>query len=339
MTTVIGNTTSQELSCNPTTSSIEREESTCLREISPIKMDQCLFSFPIPTAMRAPLKAHLTKTWTITMEPLTNTPITSRSTPSCAGVSTPFHLKPLLPRKISNLRGIGNVSRNSSPSWGSSIEPSPKKKRKSRIYLNGTCIDNGEGAPPISKRKRCDLTGTGRQVRTHNRPKTFTFVTEKREIVHQDPALSSKSAMQDDLSSSFSSKTMFPSRVVPAGGKKKGERKPRKRFLTFHQLEFDRETLKPFDRTIFVSKRPIASLLPSEMESEFNRKNNERRLREALIAPPCQSMVNDAAEMLLELRTHPSSEYYYSSFENEVVQSSNSYTVTVEAALKVPAAV
>lgn len=257
---------------------------------SPVKMESCLFSFPIPTP----------KTWTIMVEPITNQTSTSQ-------------LQHWKAQQGSRRVGVQSLDRNSSPpEAGLSPHPketrlgitaSPRRTKRNRIYLNGTCIDKGVGA------KSDDQPGRQSRGRREEHGRTFTFINDKRMASPKD--VSSRSAVSlipfSPPLSPFSSASPIPSIASSAKARPLDSEKPRrgrrshKKFLTFHQLEFDNETLKPYDRSVFVSghsARPARRLssVPKITVGDGQGKVGNR-----------QSLL-EAAEMLLELQMHPSSE-------------------------------
>lgn len=263
---------------------------------SPVKMESCLFSFPIPTP----------KTWTIMVEPITSQTSASqlqhwRTQPNARHVSA---------QSVDRIPSTSEVSVSSCPKETRSITAaSPRRTKRNRIYLNGTCIDKGVGA------RSEDQLGRPSRSRREEGGRTFTFINDKRMASPKDslsrtavplisfpPPLSPLSSASPTLSVLSSAKT----RPVDSEKPRRG-RRSHKKFLTFHQLEFDNETLKPYDRSVFVtghSVRPArrVSSVPKITVGDGQGKGGSR-----------QSLL-EAAEMLLELQMHPPSEAT-SSFE------------------------
>ena len=247
---------------------------------SPVKMESCLFSFPIPTP----------KTWTIMVEPIASqTPAPQlqqwRAQSGCwhAGTrpvecttSTPADGPLPVPREAHHAPTV-----------------SARRVRRNRIYLNGTCIDKG-----VSPRGE-DHLGRPSKGRRGEHGRTFTFIADKRMA---SPGGSLACPAVSLLSAPPPPSPSLSVASAPVGGERpRRARRAQKRFLTFHQLEFDNETLKPYDRSVFVSghcARPVRRSVGTlrAIASDAQGKGGNR-----------QSLL-EAAEMLLELQMHPSSE-------------------------------
>jgi hypothetical protein len=154
---------------------------------------------------------------------------------------------------------------------GAEAEEGSTRKRN-RIYLNGECIDHGL-RNKRSQKPKTDRTGE----------RVFTFVADKRMPPAPDmnqPTIPSSRlvCIKTKMASPTSSDTIAASPRKPCRRGRKSGTKP----LTFHQLEFNSETLKPFDRSIFTVKNP-------------NPFSNDAR--------PASSLLVEAAEILLELQS------------------------------------
>jgi hypothetical protein len=249
---------------------------------SPAKMEACMFNFPLPTP----------RSWTIMVEPITK---------RAAGLPQLQHWRPVSSAVPINSNIVGHEERSENPcvdmeeafttatssedgcaTSGSSIESSPQSKRKPRIYLNGTCIEGVPLAAPQRKPTRAkSISDDGKRV--------FTFVNDKR---MSSPLLGACPNVAQALHS-LADSAIFSTPGSPEPSKvpitkERRVRKVNKKPLTFHQLEFNSETLKPFDRSVFI-------LNNSGVIGKTTMEKNETR-------PPSQLLV-EAAEILLELQS------------------------------------
>lgn len=254
---------------------------------SPSKMESCMFSFPVP----AP------RMWTIMVEPITKQAADHPQLQTWR----PNHY----PNGERNCDENNNAEAQRSPrqlslalppilappsSSSSSNDSSPQKaKKRQKIWLNGTCIDSGRTCRQRGPKPKND--GHGGRV--------FTFVPDKRMptcrpappktttckiLTQKVPSISQPTAK---LIRCTTFETQIGSGAGLAMGLVKGrkfsqrQRNGGKKPLTFHQLEFNSETLKPFDRSVFI----LTSVSGAKPD-----------------ARPSQVLV-EAAEMLLELQT------------------------------------
>lgn len=241
---------------------------------SPAKMESCMFNFPIPTP----------RMWTIMVEPITK---------QAAGQPKLQHWRPNFTIEREMDRELENTNSNvaipdsfytgesCSTKTESSVESSPKCRKRHRIYLNGTCIDSGA----IPRRR-------GQKVKAEESPSTkvFTFIADKR-MAPATNLLKNESLITKVSEPSSGDPTNFvDSPVSQKSDQQKTYRRGRKlgkKPLTFHQLEFNNKTLKPFDRSVFI----VANGSKAEV------KTNQAESR-----PPNRLLV-EAAEILLELQS------------------------------------
>lgn len=208
---------------------------------SPSKsMRDCMFQFPMPNP----------RTWTILWEPA----MTAAPSPKHAsgGGCRQGSQQPLMDELSSGLgtspgddarRGSGGEIRRNG-----SLQSSPTRRRRQKIFLNGKCIDN----MPLKRWKaHRDLPADGAVgvAAGAGAATIYTFVTDKL----MPPNDASPAAAERGLPSVSLGRQGEEPMAVDGLQKVPQLSTPEApgRELTFHQLAFNSKTLKSYDRAVF----------------------------------------------------------------------------------------
>lgn len=215
---------------------------------SPSKsMRDCMFQFPMPNP----------RTWTILWEPaMTVAPSPKHASGGGCRQSDQHVMDELSSPGPGTSPGDDAAAAAGRGSGGEiirrngSLQSSPTRRRRQKIFLNGKCIDN----MPLKRWKaHRDLPGEGGTgiAAGAGTATIYTFVTDKLMPSHETSATVTVPAERGPSSVPLGRQSEEP--AVDSSQKVPQLSTPEApgRELTFHQLAFNTKTLKSYDRAVF----------------------------------------------------------------------------------------